>query len=188
MKSIRNFLSVILIFYVIFSLFGCPTTDRNNQLKDKLKELEREVNGKDREQQNRMSEIESKVATEIRGQQIGIDLIKRQLNEANVKNQQINGQLQVEQAKNMQLQIDSAKRQQDGGMVPDIVWQLCLSTILVVFTMVIIKALLSYFKVNGTNTVMYFADPNNDQIIKFISRNPETFKLLENLSSNKEAR
>lgn len=188
MESTKNLFAIILLFGLVVSALGCPAVDNNNQLKTRLAELEQAVNGNKQDQiKDKLTDIETKIATEIQGQQIGMEIIKQQLSEANAKNQRIDGQLQAELAKNMQMQIDYARRQGDGGgMVPDIVWQFCLSVILVVFTVVTVKALLSYFRGNSSNTIVCLTTSDSDQIIKIISQKPEAIKLLENISSNKE--
>lgn len=162
----RLFCILLLVMFVA----GCPS--ERDQFRNRLAELEAGLND------SREDQLRDRIAR-LEADDSKMRIIEYQLNEANEKNQRledrVNAQLQAEVARISQLQR--------GGMVPDIVWQLCLSVLLIVFTVVTVKALLVYFKSGSTNTIVCITNSDSDQIMKIISRNPESIRLLENTNN-----
>lgn len=169
----------ILIFLSVFAV-GCPDfKTANDRLKNRLEELEKDVNGnKEDNINNKLADIETRIATEMRGQQIGMELIKQQLVEANTKNQLSDSRLQAEIAKNMQLQIDYARHQSGSGDL--VVWLLALfaAAIFGALAIAALRTLLSRPRGNSTN-IVYLNPQDREQIIQIMSQNPDAFKLIE---------
>jgi hypothetical protein len=167
-------IAIMMLFGIVVFAAGCPALDDDNdRLKTRLAELEQAVNGN---KQDQISAKLSDIETEIRGQQVGMEIIKQQLIEANAKNEMVDGRLQAEIAKNMQLQIDYASRHGSAGGA---IWPICLGIICAVVMIFVVRALLPYSRGSRTSTIVYLNPQDRDQIIKIMSQNPDTFNLIE---------
>jgi len=132
-----------LIIVAAASLFGCPD-DEHDDVMRQLGELRSELNQRGIDAQE-ASKRESELV--------------RKVDIANFENKRLEDKLEDEKDKRFQIQIDSLKRK-TIGLVPDIVWQLCLSLILIAITGVTIMALFNFFR-GGTGagkTIIYVTD------------------------------
>ncbi len=162
MNKIYFCFTAVFIFTAVFS--GCLDelngNDQNDQLKKRLAELEAEVDGREDALRYRIADMQH---------QMRLDAITQQLAEVTDR----------QRLETIREQLRAERAMESGGIVPDIVWQLCLSAILVVFTVITIKALLFYFRGNDSKTIVCFTAPDSNKFIKIISENSDTAKLLE---------
>ncbi len=166
MNKIYFCITAVFLFTVVFS--GClDEINGNDQLKKRLTELEAEVDDQEDALKDRIAGAEHRIVSEMQSQ-MRLDTIRQQLAEANDRQR-------------LETIRDQLQAMESGGPVPKIIWQLCLSAIMVVFTAIIIKALLAYFK--GGNGPVIHLSITSDKVIK-ISQNSEPIKLLENSSGN----
>ena len=162
----------ILLSAIVMTLFGCLEF------------------GQDQEQlKNRLADIESVVIEQTMSRENGLE---QQLAVSNAEKHQIDAQLQVEQAKNMQMQIDHANdKQKNSGIVPVIVWQICLSVILVAMTAVTVKALFAFFNGNNQPTIVCISAPEGVKVISHgrsrLNKKTEVIRLLE-MKGGRDAR
>lgn len=157
----RKIFCLLLLFAVVF--VGCldEFAGGNDQLKNRLAELEEEVIGG----RDRIADAENRIMSELQNQRL--DAMKQQLADANARNQRLESTITGRQPGKVG----------DSAIVPAIVWQICLSTILLVFTAITIKALLAFFKPGPApgQTVYFSVHPGVEEMPNI----SELVKLLE---------
>lgn len=160
-----NAFKTILLSAIVMTLFGCLEFGQDHgQLKDRLEDIEKIVVEQTKSRENSL---------------------EQQLAASNAEKKQIDVQLQSERAKNIQMQIDHAneKQKNSGGLVPEIVWQICLSLILITMTAVTIKALFAFFNGNNQPTIVCISSPEGVKVISHgksrLNKNTEVIRLLE---------